>query len=66
MTKKHSVLETRGEVTAQAISSIRGRVVCEQPNGDLETFRGNFRLDAHPRVTPLDFSSFILKGKKKR
>lgn len=62
LTEKGAVKETRGEVTAQAISSVRGRIVCQEPSNCLESFSGSFRLDAHPRVTALDVSSFIIKG----
>lgn len=62
--EKRVVKETRGEVTAQAISTLRGRIVCEEPNACLESFSGSLKLAAHPRVTALDVPSFILKGKE--
>lgn len=62
LNKKYCVNETRNETSIYAISNIRGRIVCEKPNSNMESFNGSLKLDAHPRATSLSINNVIFKG----
>ncbi|ANQ08164.1 Adenylate and guanylate cyclase catalytic domain containing protein [Plasmodium coatneyi] len=62
LNKKCCVNETRNENSIYGICNIRGRIICEKPNSNMESFNGSLKLDAHPRATSLSISNVVFKG----
>ncbi|EDL45772.1 Adenylate and Guanylate cyclase catalytic domain containing protein [Plasmodium vivax] len=62
LNKKCCVNETRNETSIYGICNIRGRIICEKPNSNMESFNGSLKLDAHPRATSLSINNVVFKG----
>ncbi|EUD67234.1 guanylate cyclase, other [Plasmodium inui San Antonio 1] len=62
LNKKCCVNETRDETSIYGICNIRGRIICEKPNSNMESFNGSLKLDAHPRATSLSINNVVFKG----
>ncbi|CAA9988409.1 guanylyl cyclase, putative [Plasmodium knowlesi strain H] len=62
LNKKSCVNETRNETSIYGICNIRGRIICEKPNSNMESFNGSLKLDAHPRATSLSINNVVFKG----
>ncbi|SBS91923.1 guanylyl cyclase, putative [Plasmodium ovale curtisi] len=62
LNKKCCVNETRNETSIYGICNIKGRVICEKPNSNMESFNGSLKLDAHPRATSLSINNVVFKG----
>ncbi|CDU17892.1 guanylyl cyclase [Plasmodium yoelii] len=60
--KKYCVNETRNESSVYSVCNIRGRITCEKPNMNMESFNGSLKLDAHPRATSLSINNVVFKG----
>ncbi|GAB66659.1 adenylate and guanylate cyclase catalytic domain containing protein [Plasmodium cynomolgi strain B] len=62
LNKKCCVNETRNETSIYGICNIKGRIICEKPNSNMESFNGSLKLDAHPRATSLSINNVVFKG----
>ncbi|SBT71478.1 guanylyl cyclase, putative [Plasmodium malariae] len=62
LNKKCCVNETRNETSMHGICNIKGRIICEKPNSNMESFNGSLKLDAYPRATSLSINNVVFKG----
>ncbi|CRG96436.1 guanylyl cyclase, putative [Plasmodium gallinaceum] len=62
LNKKYCVNETRNETSIYGVCNIKGRIVCEKPDSNMESFNGSLKLDAHPRATSLSINNVVFKG----
>ncbi|CRH00257.1 guanylyl cyclase, putative [Plasmodium relictum] len=62
LNKKYCVNETRNETSIYGICNIKGRIICEKPDSNMESFNGSLKLDAHPRATSLSINNVVFKG----
>lgn len=59
---RQSVADTRDLVQPHQLAELRGELLCENPNMDLYTFEGTFRLNRSAEDIPVGFFNVVWRG----